>query len=90
VAESAEARKWHGIIRAAVRECVETWLLQAQARPVTVEALEGISLARSTVLLLRRLEGQPPEAVAALLPILIRTMLAAFVEVLAELQEKRA
>jgi len=68
---------------------VETWLLQAQAGPITVEALEGI-LARSTGLLLRRLEGQPPEAVAALLPILIRTMLAAFVEVLAELQEKRA
>jgi hypothetical protein len=89
VAESAEARKWHGIIRAGVRECVETWLLQAQAGPVTVEALEGI-LARSTMLLLRRLEGQPPDVVAALLPILIRTMLAAFVEVLAELQEKRA
>ena len=46
MAESAEVRKWHGIIRAAVRECVETWLLQAQAGPVTVEALEGI-LARS-------------------------------------------
>jgi hypothetical protein len=54
-----------------------------------VEALEGI-LARSTVLLLRRLEGRPPDMVAALLPILICTTLAAFVEVLAELQEKRA
>ena len=51
--ESEEARQWHGIIRAAVREWVETWLLQAQAGPVTVAALEGI-LARSTVLLLRR------------------------------------
>ena len=89
MADSAEARQWHGIIRAAVRECAETWILQAQAGPVTVEALEGI-LARSTVLLLRRLEGRPPDMVAALLPILIRTMLAAFVEVLAELQEKRA
>jgi hypothetical protein len=40
VAESAEAREWQRIIRASVRECLETWLLQAQAGPVTAEALE--------------------------------------------------
>jgi hypothetical protein len=34
-----------------VRECLETWLLQAQAGPVTAEALKGI-LARSSELLL--------------------------------------
>jgi hypothetical protein len=28
---SAEAREWHRIIRACVRECLEAWTLQAQA-----------------------------------------------------------
>jgi hypothetical protein len=41
------------------------------------------------VLLLRRLEGQPPELIVELLPILIRTMLASFVEVMAEQYEGR-
>jgi len=87
--ESSDARNWHGLVRGAVRECLETWLLQAQAGPVTVEALEGI-LARSSVLLLRRLEGMPPQQIVELLPILIRTMLAAFVESMAEMLEERA
>jgi hypothetical protein len=39
MAEPTEAREWHGIIRASVRECLETWQLQAKAGPVTVEAL---------------------------------------------------
>ncbi len=34
----------------------------------------------------RQVEERPPELVIALLPILVRTMLAAFVEVLAEQQ----
>lgn len=88
MAESAEAPKWSGLVRGAVRECLETWLLQAHAGPVTAEALEGI-LARSSVLILRRLEGQPPELVVALLPTLIRTMLAAFVEVMAGQQRRK-
>ncbi len=58
-------------------------VLQTQAGPVTVEALEAIP-ARSMVQLLQRLEGQPPELMVALLPSLIRTMLTAFVEVMAE------
>ena len=86
MAESAEARNWHGLVRRSVRECLETWLLQAQAGPVTAEALEGI-LARSSVLLLQRLEGQPPELIVELLPILIRTMLGSFVEAMEELLE---
>ena len=86
MAGSNEARHWNGLIRGAVRECLETWLLQSQAGPVTMEALEGI-LGRSSVLLLQRLEGEPPEVIIALLPILIRTMLAAFVEVMAEQQQ---
>jgi hypothetical protein len=83
MSESAEAREWHRIIRASVRECLETWMLQAQAGSVIMQALETI-LSRATVPILRQLEERPPELVAALLPSLIRTMLTAFVEVMAE------
>jgi hypothetical protein len=86
---SPEAREWRRVIAGAVRECLETWRLQAKAGPVTAEALKAI-LARSSVLLLRRLEGQSPELVVALLPILIRSMLAAFVEVMAEQRASKA
>ncbi len=80
---SSEAREWHRIIRAPVRECLETWQLQAKAGPVTVEALETI-LARSTVPILRQMEDKQPELARVLFPSLVRTMLAAFVEVMAE------
>jgi hypothetical protein len=46
---------FHRIIRASVRECLETWRLQAQAGRVTVEALEAI-VARAAVPILRQLE----------------------------------
>ena len=89
MSESTDAREWHRIIRASVRECLETWVLQAQAGSVTVEALETI-LARATVPILRQVEERPPELVVALLPSLIRTMLAAFVEVMAEQRASKA
>ena len=38
--ESAEAQEWHRIIRASVRECLETWQLQSKDGSVTVEALD--------------------------------------------------
>jgi hypothetical protein len=57
---SAEAREWHRIIRASVRECLETWQLQAKGGPVTVEAMEAI-LVRATVPILHQVEAQPPE-----------------------------
>jgi hypothetical protein len=65
------------------RWALETWLFQSKDRPVTVEALEAI-LSRSTVPILSQMEGKPPELVMALLPSLVRTMLAAFVEVMVE------
>jgi hypothetical protein len=89
MSESTEAREWHRIIRASVRECLETWALQAQAGPVSVEALETI-LARATVPILRQVEALHPELVVTLLPNLVRTMLAAFVEVMAEHREAKA
>ena len=85
--ESAEAREWHRIIRAAVRECLETWWLQSEAGPVTVEALEAI-VARSTFPILRQLEDRPTELVIAPLPSLVRTMVTAFLEVTAEQQDQ--
>ena len=66
-----------------MRECLETWHLQSKDGPVTVEALEAI-LSRSMVPILRQMEEKPPELVMALLPSLVRTMLAAFVEVMGE------
>lgn len=77
---------WHALIRATVRECVHTWTMQAQARPVMPEALEAI-VSRAVVLLMHRLDGQAPHLVVALLPGLLHTMLAAFLEVLAEERE---
>jgi hypothetical protein len=35
---SPEAAEWHRIIRASVRECLETWQLQSRNGPVTVES----------------------------------------------------
>jgi hypothetical protein len=89
MSESTEAREWHRIVRASVRECVETWVLQVQAGPVSVEALETI-LARAALPILRQMEERPPELVIALLPSLVRTMLAAFVEVMAEERASKA
>ena len=72
-----------------MRECLETWMLEAQAGSVTVEALETI-VARATVPILGQVEDRQPELVVALLPSLIRTMLAAFVEVMAEQRRAKA
>jgi hypothetical protein len=52
--DSPEAREWHRIIRASVRECLETWQLQSKNSPVTVEALEAI-LSRSMVPIRRQM-----------------------------------
>jgi hypothetical protein len=54
-----------------------------------VEALEAI-LSRSMVPILRQVEDKPPELVMALLPSLVRTMLAAFVEVMEEQRVPKA
>jgi hypothetical protein len=79
--------EWHAIVREAVRECVHTWRLQARSGPVSDKAKTTI-LSRATVLLMRRLDGQPPHVVAALLPGLIRTMLSAVLDVMAEDQAR--
>ena len=83
----AEARKWYRVIRASVREACETWRIQAQPGPVTSEALEAI-VNRAVVPILALLERMPPDAVAALVPRVLRVMPAAVVEVVAEEQGK--
>ena len=80
---SAEARKWQRVIRASVREACQTWRVQAQAGPVTTQALEAI-INRAAVPILDLLQDQPPEAVAALAPSVVRMMLWAVVEMQAE------
>jgi hypothetical protein len=89
VSTSSEAHEWHCIIRASVRECLETWHLQSKDGPVTVEALEAI-LSRSMVPILRQMEDKQPELVMALLPSLVRTILAAFVEVMGDARKANA
>jgi len=39
MSESTDAREWRRIIRASVRECLETWTLQAQAGPRSYHVL---------------------------------------------------
>ena len=80
---SSEASKWGRVIRESVREACETWRIQRQAGPVTSEALEAI-VYRAAVPILTLLQDQAPEAVAELAPSVVRIMLAAAVEVVAE------
>ena len=54
-----------------------------------MEALEAI-MSRSMIPILRQVEDKPPELMMALLPNLVRTMLAAFVEVMEEQPVARA
>ena len=55
----------------------------ARTGPVTSKAREAI-VSRAVVLLMQRLDGQPPHLVIALLPGLLRTMLETVVDVLAK------
>jgi hypothetical protein len=65
--ETSFTERRRGLVVVHAAECIEAWSLQAEAGPVTVEALARGILARSKVLLPRRLEGQPQELVVALL-----------------------
>ena len=83
MAEPSERRKWQRTIRAAVREACETWRIQAQAGPVTEKRLEEI-INRAAVPILAQLQDLPLELLAGLVPSLVRVMLAAAVEVMAD------
>jgi hypothetical protein len=80
--------EWHELVRNAVRECVQTWKIEARQGAVSPRA-KGAILSRATVILMRRLDGHPPEFVVALLPGLLRTMLAAFLEIVGEAEQSK-
>jgi hypothetical protein len=79
----AEAREFQRIIRASVREFLDTWRLQTQAGPVTPDAVDLI-VTQAAMPILELLEDRPPERALALVPSLLRLVLAAVLEVMAE------
>jgi hypothetical protein len=76
---SDEARELHRIIRASVRDMLDAYRLQAQAGHVTDKALEEI-IFRGAQPLVHSLAPYPAEQRAALLPSVVRVLLAAFLE----------
>jgi hypothetical protein len=79
----AEAREFQRIIRASVREFLDAWRLQTQAGPVTPDAVDLI-VTQAAMPILELLEDRPPERALALVPSLLRLVLAAVLEVTAE------
>ncbi len=76
---STEVSELHRIIRASVRDMLDAYRIQAQAGPVSDQALEGI-IFRAAHPVVDRLAPYPAEQRAALLPSVVRVMLAAFIE----------
>ena len=76
---SDEARELHRIIRASVRDMQDAYRIQAQSGPVTDQALEGI-IFRAAHPVVDSLAPYPAEQRAALLPSVVRLMLASFLE----------
>ena len=74
-----EARELHRIISASVRDMLDAYRLQAQAGPVTEQALEGI-IFRAAHPIMHSLAPYPAEQRAALLPSVVRLLLASFLE----------
>ena len=76
---SDEAQELHGIISASVRDMLDAHRIQAQAGPVNEQALEGLVF-RAAHPVVHSLAPYPAEQRAALLPNVVRLMLAAFLE----------
>jgi hypothetical protein len=74
-----EARELHRIISATVRDMLSAYRIQAQAGPVSDQALEGIHF-RAAHPVVNILAPYPAEQRAALLPNVVRMMLASFLE----------
>ncbi len=79
---SEETRELHRIISASVRDMLDAYRIQAQAGPVTDQALEEI-IFRGAQPVVHSLAPYPVEQRAALLPSVVRLMLAAFLEAMA-------
>jgi hypothetical protein len=76
---STEAEELHRIISAAVRDMLDAYRIQASAGPVTDKALEEI-LFRAEHGVLQSLAPYPRAKRVALLPSVVRMLLATFLE----------
>jgi hypothetical protein len=76
---TAEAEELHRIISASVRDMLSAYRIQAQAGPVTDKALEQI-IFRAALGITQSLAPYPAAQRVALLPNIVRFMLAAFFE----------
>ena len=83
-----EARDLLRLISASVRDMLSAYRIQAQAGPMTDQALEQI-LFRAAHPIVTSLAPYPAEQRVALLPNLVRIMLAAFLEDVATEDRRR-
>ena len=79
---STEAEELQRIISASVRDMLDAYRIQAQAGPVTEKALEEI-IFRAAHDVLQSLAPYPGEQRVALLPSVVRVLLATFLGALA-------
>jgi hypothetical protein len=79
---TTKARELHEIISASVREMLDAYRIQAQAGPVTDQALDAI-IFRAAHPIVNNLAPYPAEQRAALLPNVVRVLLASFLEAVA-------
>jgi hypothetical protein len=77
-----EAKELHRIISATVRDMLSAYRIQALAGPVSDQALEGL-IFRAAHPIVNSLAPYPAEQRAALLPNVVRMMLASFLEAVA-------
>jgi len=76
---SDAARELHRIIRAGVRDVLDAYRIHAQARPVSDQALVGL-IFRTAHPVVDRLAPYPAAERAAMVPSVVRLLLASFLE----------
>ena len=76
---STKAQKLHRMIRASVRDMLDVYRIQAQAGPVSAQTLEGI-IFRAAHPVVDRLAPYPAAERAAMLPNIVRVLLAGLLE----------
>ena len=79
---STEASELHRIISASVRDMLDAYRIQAQVGPVTDKAVEEI-IFRAAHGVVQSLAPYPAEQRVAMLPSVVRMLLAAFLEYVA-------
>jgi len=85
---SDETRELHRIITASVRDMLDAYRIQAQAGPVSDQALEGI-IFRAAHPVVDSLAPYPAAERAALLPSIVRLLLASVLEAVAGAEGKK-